>query len=399
MLRLILATVLVFAFGGEVFAEDAPPSPQAEPAKPPVSPGGLFVVRDGAPVELGRARFLEKVAQAAYIVIGEQHATPCDHEVQGAILTKLAEEGFSPVLGLEMVQLDMRAATEAVNRGEVPLDRLREALDWDARWGHTFEAYAPLFKAVYAHKIPIHPLNIPEKARRAYADKGPAGLAKEDRAYAPEKLILPTPEQTAQLRAFFDMHGRAVQQSSKRKQPKTTASFSRFLTVQSLWDTVMAESAVKLRRATGRPVVIAAGSAHAEKGAGIPLRLAALDPEAVVLSVMPRRTLELGKSRGDMGLGDVYFYCPPKAGARLGIVLSQKDGVLTVEELVPGLRAEAAGVKPGDRILATQFGPVRRLDDLHQAGMKARNEGKLVLTVDRAGESLDLTLDFTPKKP
>lgn len=105
------------------------------------------------------------------------------------------------------------------------------------------------------------------------------------------------------------------QANATAHRPDPEAMFHQFITVQSLWDTVMAENAVRVRQLEGSPVVVLAGSGHVENGWGIALRLQSLDPEAKVLLVMPWRAdpaVELPPE----ALGDVFFSCPLPPGAR-----------------------------------------------------------------------------------
>lgn len=107
-------------------------------------------------------------------------------------------------------------------------------------------------------------------------------------------------------------HGQA---NATARRPDPEAMFHQFITVQSLWDTVMAENAVRVRKLEGSPVVVLAGSGHVENGWGIALRLQSLDPGAKVLLVMPWRA-DPADELPPAGLGDVFFSCPLPPDAR-----------------------------------------------------------------------------------
>jgi hypothetical protein len=97
--------------------------------------------------------------------------------------------------------------------------------------------------------------------------------------------------------------------------PDAEAMFERFLTVQSLWDTVMAENAVRAKAREGAPVVVLAGSGHVDFAWGIARRLERLDPGSGVLLVAPWRAHPTDTQPPE-GMADVYFHCPLPPDAR-----------------------------------------------------------------------------------
>lgn len=88
-----------------------------------------------------------KVSQGALPgvwVLGERKGTLPDLSRARKIVKKLAKRG--PVtLALQAVAQDQQGVLDDFAAGTLALDALPTSLDWEARWGFPFEAYAPLF--------------------------------------------------------------------------------------------------------------------------------------------------------------------------------------------------------------------------------------------------------------
>jgi uncharacterized iron-regulated protein len=318
-----------------------------------------------------------------FVVIGEGHTNPCDHDLQERILRSLAS--LSPVLGLEMVDVTRQEVLDRFNRGEIGVKELETALDWRGTWGHSFALYRPLFEIAAERSIPVHALNLPSSVVRTVGREGLQGLdAEERRKWVPDPIVPPAPEQLRGLRAQHAMHRSMLGEREGKE------SLERFLLAQSLWDTFMAERAVALSRSTGSPVVVVAGSGHVEHGWGIPRRIRAIMPEANILTILPWRG---GDPPAD-GEGDLFFHCPDRHQSRLGFELEEVGGPgVIVLSVLPGSRAEKAGIIAGDRIVSAGGLEVRTMLDLHKGGMAAGKAGiPLVLEVLRDGEAMSVEI-------
>lgn len=141
--------------------------------------------------------------------------------------------------------------------------------------------------------LPIVALNLPHEVVRRVGREGEAALPPE----VPEP-IPPPPEQEAMLRRAFRAHAHAEKDGEE--------GFARFVRVQSLWDTAMAQAALEASGAEGLPVVILAGAGHVTNGWGIAHRLARLAPDASSVAVMPWR----GDRPLDSAQAPFFFYCP-----------------------------------------------------------------------------------------
>jgi len=348
--------------------------------------------------------FMQRAKGAAYVLIGESHGNPCDHEAEVRLLNLLAHgptgKGGTLAVGLEMIPAKNSAVLQDFVAGTIAPVDLEKRLDWGRTWGHPFGRYLPVFMTLRDWQLPAAGLNVPPEVIRrlsaaamdnATAENPVAALSAEDRAWLPRQIIPPAPEQLAFLREVMAGHPQGGPNARKADDPRQMA---RFQLIQSVWDSAMAEQAVNLRRATGRQVAVLAGTAHVEGGLGIARRLKVLDPEAEVLLVSPWRGDDF-----DPADAQVRVYCPLGFESRMGMTLeSRPDGdefQVVVSAVTRGSRAEAAGLRPGD--VLTHAGGLRMqgLNTLHLAGSDAfRDKKSLVLTVRRgkACYSVDLGL-------
>lgn len=337
-----------------------------------------------------------RAAGAAYILVGESHGNACDHLNQARVITLLAHGEQKPVVGLEMSNPALNPVLADFSAGKFPAEELEKRLDWAANWGHPFERYLPVFRAIADWKLPAYGLNVPpgviRRLSKAAQEHSPAdgkdpvaSLSPEDRARLPKQIIGPAPAQEAFLREVMGGHpqGRNVDD------PRQVA---RFQLIQSVWDSAMAEQAVAARRATKRPVVVLAGTAHVEGGLGIARRIAAYDPGAEILLISPWRGLDFEPSDAH-----VRAYCPERFDSRMGMTLESRPKGEGFEYLVTEVRRESradlAGLRPGDVVVRAGGYRVRSLNALHLAGSDAfKAKAPLVLEVLRGDERLTVDL-------
>jgi uncharacterized iron-regulated protein len=267
---------------------------------------GVDDLRPGEFLVPGRGRLsapevAAALGEARYVLVGESHGNACDHRAQARVLAVLAGAGRPPVVGLEQVDVTRQPVLGRFARGELDLEALPDALDWQERWGVPFARYRPIFETVRGDRLPVVALNLPSDLVREFGEKGADGLPPDRRELLPRAILPPPPEQEARLREAFRAHHHSG------TGPDGEDPLARFARVQSLWDTAMATRAVEAAGTLGAPVVLLAGTGHVERGWGIEHRLARLDPGAAVVSILPWR----GTGAPDPAAADLFFYCPP----------------------------------------------------------------------------------------
>ena len=370
-----------------------------QPSRPDSPAPGAFVRVDGAPVPPGT--LADMAADADYILLGERHDNPMDHRTQAFFVEQAARRGPRPVLGLEMLPRRRFAGQlEDFSRGGLALEALPAALDWPSSWGFDFALYEPVFAVAERYRLPVFGLNIPHDIRTAVSRKGLSGLTARERAELPERIIPPTPEQRTMLADFFNTHSAMLRGAARRPSPAQPVSagdsaptagpgvdFERFLLVQSLWDSTMAEEAVRVKRLGQGPVIILAGVGHVENGWGIAHRLAQFDPGARILLAVP-----YSGPNPEPGRADLYYFSPQMRSG-YGIRLARRAGALTVAGVMPGSKAALAGLRAGDILREANGQALASPADMHRAALPAlRKNTPLVLRVERDGTSMDIRM-------
>ncbi|QGY39615.1 PDZ domain-containing protein [Pseudodesulfovibrio cashew] len=316
-----------------------------------------------------------------YILIGEGHTNGCDHNIQQRVLAALAASDAPPAVGLEMVSVDMQPVLNDFCKGQVEVDGLEEELQWSTRWGYPFSLFRGLFELAQRHSLPVAGLNVPTQVTRKIAREGMDALTDEERAFLPSEIVPPSNDQVAFLDEVFAQH--------EARNAADPVQRERFHLVQSIWDSKMAEEAVRLRKQYEWPVLVIAGGGHVENGWGIARRIRRFDPGARILIIMPWRGGEFdGKS------GDALFYCPESYESRMGALLTATGyGGLLVERVQRESRADKAGLRPGDVLLEAGGVQLDHLFDLHMAGFKVHEKNaELVFTVRRGRESFPVSV-------
>lgn len=318
---------------------------------------------------------MEMTRDKDYILIGEGHKNPCDHKVQQRILAGLATSENGPSLGLEMVAVDMQPVLNDFGNGMVSVDALEEELQWSTKWGYPYSNFRGLFEIVNRNSLPVAGLNVPTSVTKKISKEGMESLSEEELLFMPTEIIPPAREQAEILDMIFSQHqGLDADNATQRE---------RFQLVQSIWDSKMAEEAVRLHTEYNWPVFVIAGAGHVENGWGIARRIQRFDPGARILSIMPWRGNKFTPASGD-----VFFYSPDTYESKMGASLTATGrGGLLVEGVKRDSRAAKAGLRPGDVLLEASGIELKYLFDLHRAGSEVYKTKKELIFTVRRGET------------
>ena len=150
-----------------------------------------------------------------------------------------------------------------------------------------------------------------------------------------------------------------------------SADLQRFIDSQLLRDRVMAERIAAARRRDPRRLVVALmGSGHLEHGDGVPQQLRAV-------GVTRQLSLQRPPLPGSCE--------PAPARARLGAYLESDASGVWVRRVAPGSAAEAAGLRPGDRILELNGAAVEHAGQVIRGVRLLPDDVPLRLLIERAG--------------
>jgi hypothetical protein len=245
-------------------------------------------------------------------------------------------------------------------------------------------------------KIPVVGLNAEKELVRAVS-RAPAAESQPPGAPA---LDLSDPYQTAMVEAIFGGHAAGENH---------LAGFQR---VQTLWDETMAESVVQhLRTFPGdaQRMVVLAGGNHIRHGFGIPRRVFRRLPTSYLLVGSHEIEIPAGSNIQRMDVELPTFPMPPYDfvvftryeqlpgdQVKLGVRMEEKNGKVVVMAVVPGSTADVAGVRAGDAIIGIDLEAIAESYDLvHAVGQRKKGD-RATLVVERAGETLQLTVEFQP---
>ena len=135
------------------------------------------------------------------------------------------------------------------------------------------------------------------------------------------------------------------------------------------------------RRQPDRLLVGLVGRGHLEGDDGVPRQLQALGVAPVAVARRP--LLPEGCQ-------------PPADRPRLGIYMESADGVVLVRQVAPGSAAAAAGIRPGDRVLAVNGEPMERAGQVIRRVAAQPPDEPLRLRLERDGRLLELTVPLAP---
>ncbi|MGM0554858.1 MAG: ChaN family lipoprotein [Myxococcota bacterium] len=246
---------------------------------------GVYAVQSGDRIE--PEAFFERVADAKFVVVGEQHDRAWHHEVQSKVFAAMIERHDNPVaIGMEMFQHPYQPALTAYVSGDIDEASMLEETEYRSRWGFDTEFYSPLWRAAREHRVPIVALNAPRELSRKIAEVGVDGLSEKQKDGLPQ-MDMDNEIQREYVRKAFAAHGMGMDD----------AKFERFYQAQVLWDETMAQTAVDFMSSHPHieAMMIVAGVAHADERFGIPPRIERRLAEADVLTLRPVTHEELTK--------------------------------------------------------------------------------------------------------
>lgn len=343
------------------------PAPAAPAPAAPACQAGL------AAAALQQQELQRQSAQLAVLLLGEIHTSRDDHAWQLRTLQTLHSQRRL-TLALEMIPAARQGVLDRFNRGELDEAGLLREVDWPAVWGHDPTLYLPLLRWVRQQGVPLLALNAEPALVRRVRRQGLAAIPAAER----EGIGAPaaaSPAYRRRLEASWRGH-----QAFGPASTTSSSDLKRFIESQLLRDRAMAEQlAAAHRRDPERLLVALIGVGHLQGGDGVPQQLQALG-----LGMGQQLSLQRPALPADCS--------PPPPQARLGALLESDAGGVWVRQVAPGSAAEAAGLRPGDRILRLNGRAVQRAGQVIR-GVRLHPTGEpLQLTIERAGRRLQLRL-------
>jgi uncharacterized iron-regulated protein len=272
-----------------------------DPLRLPIGTPGSITVPPGALVRTsdGRQTTPAEVAASAdghrFMYLAESHTTLAHHEMQAKLIEELAKRGQDVIVGFEMFTRPVQGQLNPYTLGWWSEAEFIEKAEWKTQWGFDFALYKPIFDVVRQNRLPMVALNVPRDWVRRVGREGFGVLKDEERAQIPA-----VDRENKDHRSIFNalMGGH----------PPTGNQGENIYTAQVLWDTAMADSALKyLASYPASPktiMVIVAGSGHVMYGQGINYRIWKRTGEKGVTVMMAEADKPVEVSRG---IGDFVY--------------------------------------------------------------------------------------------
>ena len=328
---------------------------------------------------------LQRLRGERLVYVPETHTRNGDHRLQLAVLRALPKRGLA--LGVEWFQARFQPALDDFVAGRIDEAEMLERTQYFSRWGFDYRLYRPIILHAREHHIPIIALNASRELTDAIRDRGIAALQRPLSDELPDSYDLEDEAYDRKLREVFARHRRKG------------ARFDRFREVQLTWDESMAQAVSRYLAADPqRRMLVLAGRGHIGGRHGIPNRvtrrtgLRGVIVASYVEDQPPREQADFLVLEPDRPL--------PPAGL-IGVLLDLADGRITVKGFTPGSAGRAAGLLPGDRILAVDGRPTESFARFKLELLERRPGDTVALTVqrERDGRTLRKRVTVTLKGP
>jgi uncharacterized iron-regulated protein len=255
-----------------------------------------------AGVFIDEAQLLGELTAVRFVLLGERHDHPEHHQLQAAIVRRLAARGRRPAVAFEMLSADVaESLAEATSAAEPTPQTLRHAVDWDASGWPDFGIYEPVFAAALAARLPFAAADLPAGSLAQVRDDGLAGLDAGMRATLHLDTAVPAAQRTALAAAIVSGHCGHLPDSA----------VPRLVDVQLARDAYLAH-AVESAAAEGDGAVLIAGAGHVRRDWAVPYWL---ERRAPGTSVTALAFVEAAPAQRDPGPGaeryDFVWYTAP----------------------------------------------------------------------------------------
>jgi uncharacterized iron-regulated protein len=237
---------------------------------------------------------IRQLEAATFILIGEQHDNAQHHLFQAQVIEGLVQSGRSVIVGMEMFDRTKQYPLNLWTLNRLSGAEFIEQSEWQTQWGFDFALYRPIFEVVYRHRLRLVGLNVPRALVRQTARQGWQSVSEA------ERLGIPDPDLSVEehRKLFYALLG--------GEHPTGQAQNDNFYTAQVVWDTGMADTALRyLERTVPSPrlaFVILAGNGHVMYDVGISLclRMRTQLPTRVITPLPPSaQPMQVRASLGD----------------------------------------------------------------------------------------------------
>ena len=190
-------------------------------------------------------------------------------------------------VGLEQVQVQFQPFLDDYVSGKITLQEMRRLVEWDKRWGWSFEGYRGIFEAVRElDNVRLLALNVDSEDLAEVEKGGPSIPMEHLRKYIKDPIGFGDFANSPQFRTYVDyvlepsyeIHRNLglLKYTISGEQLDSEMPFRNFLAARILWDEGMATVAHSWVSETGGLLIGLVGADHVKFQNGIPARFSRL---------------------------------------------------------------------------------------------------------------------------
>jgi uncharacterized iron-regulated protein len=317
---------------------------------------------------------VDKLLETKIVYVGESHTRFQDHVLQLRVIRALYEHDQKLAIGMEMFNDTAQQTLIEYLNGEFDERDFLKKSHYFTMWGYDYQLYRDIINYAKKHKIPIIALNIEkETVSKVYKEGGIGALSPEEMKTLPEERDLTINGYRERIAAVFKLHD----SPTKTEQNK----LNDFFQAQTIWDETMAESVTEyMKKNPDHRMVVIAGMGHTKKDSGIPPRVARRMSlkQAVILNAEDQSI--------DPASADYLLFVQPEnlpPQPKFGVLLEEKDGKVLLKSVSPHGKANDAGFKENDAILAIDEEPIKTLEDIKITMLYKKMGDKVKVQVQR----------------
>ena len=354
----------------------------------------------GAVRPIDHSAIISVAATAPVVLLGETHDNVDHHRWQLGVLAGLIGQREDLVLGLEAFPRRVQPVLDRWVEGDLTEGAFLNEVDWWQNWGFNPDLYLPILHFARLHRVPLVALNVDRSLVARVGDEGWEAIPRSERSGIGDPAA-PSDAYVENLAASFAAHlqmraGDASQTTASLADVRQQAGFARFVQAQLTWDRAMAEAIAEARSRPASPLVVGIiGSGHLQDRHGVPAQLADLGIEDAMV-LLPADGTAACERLDDETADAVFVLDDGREVAaqkpRLGVMLAANGSSLQVADVVGGSVAAAAGLQPGDVIVAAAGRPIATIADLQAAIGSAG--GVLPIEIVRGDRTLTVMAEF-----
>ncbi|MGB9763926.1 MAG: ChaN family lipoprotein [Candidatus Saccharicenans sp.] len=359
-----------------------------------VEPGKIYSATKGRPVEF--EKMIKEIKKARFVFVGETHDDLDMHEMQFRVIQALYQQDSNLTIGLEQITVDLQPVLDRWVKGELDEESFLREIKWYVTWSFNYGYYRKIFDFARQKNLPIFALNAPRNIISKIRMQGYEALTEDEKKIVPP-LDLTNEEHRLLLRTIFEAEEIPPMMKGANLEPM----FEGLYRAQVAWDETMGTMAVRAAEATGRRVVVLAGSGHMLYNLGLNFRAwqKSRQPFATIIGLQVAENSKVKVSRGLAnylyGVKQKPYPTYPEVSLNLKKVEGLTNLVVAANPTEP--LAREAGFQKGDVILSLNGKETSEINDLRMtlAGFKWGDEVKI--KVLRNAEMVILTLKLDPE--